>query len=284
MSQSMTGFGKASSNFEGHHIFVELRSWNNRFMDVRVSGLSQQLSLEARVVEYVQDTFDRGSFHVHVIIKNKQNTHELQSIEKHAAFLKRVHRKLQLEAPLSMDVIFKTLPQKGAFSKDRALQDHVFDVCQKATQKLISSRAKEGRHLVQDLKKRIKAMKAMKKKLAAASQTSIQERQEAFAQKWKEHTDQALDPERITLELALMLDKSDVTEELVRLQSHLHTIEDVLASAPEVLGRKLDFLIQEINREINTVGSKASDAQMTSIVVNFKSELEKVREQSQNLQ
>jgi uncharacterized protein (TIGR00255 family) len=203
----------------------------------------------------------------------------------HAAFLE-LARELRLspEIPLSLIVGQRNVLQEAAGEEQPDLLPQVLQAVQAALDAHDTMRLREGEALERDLRERRQGLAELVVQVTERAPLVVEEYQVKLQQRLvKLLNDTELDPQRLALEVALMADRCDVTEELVRLQSHFVQFDETLALA-EPVGRKLDFLMQELNREVNTIGSKANDAQVTALVVQLKAELERMREQVQNIE
>ena len=284
----MTGFGKSQIKHKKFQCQIEARSLNNRFFEIRVFGLKDMIELENEMIAIVKKTFVRGRFDINIILSNQQqkNGFDEASILTHYKNLEKLSKKLDLKSQFDLGLVLKTLPSQNAFLDTKASHKLIMDGFLQALKQLKAARATEGAYLATDIIKRIKSMKGDLAKIRKLSQKLNQKKFQGMQERVAMLTSSGIDSQRLELEIALLVEKSDVTEEQVRLESHLTQFEKILRTSKvdQGTGRKLDFFVQEIHREINTIGSKISDVEIASLVVELKSQLEKIREQVQNLE
>lgn len=292
MISSMTGFGRAVVNHGEERFVAEARSVNNRFTETRIYGLRDDFLLEFELNKLVKQMFHRGKFDLVLkkeTAKPKHNRLDEKKLQAHLLHLQKIQKKLKLNAPISFETVLSTLPTEIEESHDSGeLHAHFIKVSSLALNALKISRQKEGKTLLIDLKKRLslifnwfsgieKALPEIREKRKQDVNAKIQ----AVIQ------DLPLDTKRIEAEIAMMIEKMDVTEELVRFTKHLKSLQDFLFDAKysnQSVGRELDFTMQEMGREINTLGAKIGNVDISKVVVNIKSEMEKIREQVQNIE
>jgi len=292
MIKSMTGYGKGESTSEQGRFVVEVRSVNHRYGEISIRMPRGFLAMENEVKKMIAGVLRRGKIDVSI---QWEESGTLAGIPQADTVVARgyaeLFRSLTAELGLNGDIpLSLILAQKGVLRDTGSAIDETACLSQlvAAVQAALSAidfmRAKEGTALTLDLEARRAQIAEWVNQIGARSPQVVSE----YRQKLKVRLDQLLDgvemdPGRLTQEVALMADRSDVTEELVRLASHFTQFDETLL-LPEPVGRKLDFLMQEMNREINTIGSKSSDAEISSLVIRVKAEMEKMREQVQNLE
>ena len=291
---SMTGYGRAVVTREDVDVTVtvEMRSVNHRFIDVKVRGVG--VTQERAIETLVRAGITRGAVTVQVHVE-RTGAAAGRRIDIEAA--KAVHRVLRDladnlgAAPPSLELVLAqpgvVASGKSSHVDDDASGNAVIDqAVQAAMAELIAMRAVEGNALAVELGARLHAINAIRAQLDTAAATVPTE----LARRLHERLARALgdanplDASRLEHEVALLVDRSDVTEELVRLGSHLAQLTTAMAPSPQPNGRKIDFLLQEVGREFNTIGSKANHAGVSQQVVQLKSELERIREQVQNIE
>lgn len=283
----MTGFGRAATSSNGIDCTVEIRTVNHRFLDIKIRRHGVSAKAEAAAAALVRNALARGSASINIRVTHN-NVEELYS----EAAAKRVCQQLTrmrdacgLTSPLPLSLI---LSQPGVRQDESSDDDQTVALVSAATkaalEELVQSRSEEGRSLEEDLRARLVSLE--EKRLAIASQASdisaeiaarLKERLSALLE------DNTLDPARLAQEVALLADKADVTEELVRLETHIQSFTRCLGKN-EATGKRLNFLVQEIGREINTIGSKAQQVSVTELVIDCKSLMEQIREQIQNIE
>ena len=292
MIYSMTGYGRAEETLHGRTITVELRSVNNRYLDCTVKMPKVYLFAEEGLKSLVQQSISRGKVDIYFTIDQKQMEDVTITLNQPVAEgYYHALRTLGESFDLKQDISISTLSRfPDIFVVEKVPQDmeeiagDMRDVLEAALKSHGAMRAKEGQRLADDIRERLKALSALVAKAEIRSPQTVSEYRMKLEQRMKEmleHID--IDESRILTEAALFADKIAVNEEVVRLRSHIEQVFDLLnASGP--IGRKLDFLMQELNREANTMGSKGNDAEMARIVVDMKAEIEKMREQVQNIE
>jgi uncharacterized protein (TIGR00255 family) len=288
MIKSMTGFGKG----EGGGYVVEMRSVNHKFLDVAPRLPKSLSALEGRLKKAIGERFSRGRIDVFVTSGGSEEGPkalklDLQAAKQYIELLSELKSQFDLPGEIDIDMV-------GSLKDIIIIQEEAGDLeaawsaleaaLSEALNALERMRAEEGANLDADIRNRSLTISLGLDEVAKRSpevvkeyQAKLKERVEKLAQGIE------LDGERLAQEAALMADRCDVTEEVVRGRSHLAQLHKMLNEGGPV-GRKLDFLIQEINRELNTIGSKSSDFEITKRVIEMKSEMEKIREQVQNIE
>ncbi len=300
MLKSMTGFGAGSSRADGVSVFVELSSVNRKQLEVALRLPPQLISFEPQLQKIVQQHLSRGRVSGTVTLELPDGETSVTVDEKRAeAVVKKLRgsaKKLKLDDDLSASMLLRVpgLLDFQTLEKNMQAGSSGFQCLEKALsaalKKLVTMRAKEGRELADDLKARLDALEVMLAGIVELAPSVVSKRRKklfqglesAFAEASADKKDFAQD-ERVLKEIALFGEKSDIAEEITRLTSHIKQFRSRLRSA-EPVGRELDFLVQEFLREINTIGSKANDLEITQQVVAFKTELERIREQVQNIE
>jgi uncharacterized protein (TIGR00255 family) len=291
MIKSMTGYGKGEASYGGGCITVEIRSVNHRYGEVFVKLPRNLIVFENDVRKLVSERLKRGK--IEVFVQHEQVTAGV-SLAVNIPLAKAYHealKSLKNELGLSGEV---TLPlvasQKDVLSSDEnrvldeSLGDALLSAVRTGVENLESMRSKEGEALLDELRKRKEAVAGLAGEVARRAPGVVSD----YAVRLRERlaqlvADSTVGEERLAQEVAIMADRCDITEELVRLDSHLKQFGSALALG-EPVGRKLDFLLQEMSREVNTVGAKANDAEIAFRVVEMKTEIEKIREQVQNIE
>lgn len=288
--RSMTGHGRGESRGKGGSVEIEVSSVNRRQLDVRVNIPREITMLEPMIHELVGEKVSRGN--VTVVVRHAQSSArghlavDEQLARKYVKELRKLGQNLKLKDDLSLgsvmvlpDVV-KMVSPRG----DTGVRDAVKKSLTEALQGMLIMREREGQALARDIKKRfdglgerIKKIKAMAPAVGKRYKKNLLDRMTRSGVELKASSSQVI------RELAMFADKADISEELVRLDSHLAQAKEIFAKGGSV-GRTLDFLCQEIFREINTIGSKANDSGISRIVVDFKAELEAIREQVQNVE
>ena len=297
MIRSMTAFGRATRSDEAYTVSVEMRSVNNRYLDCSVRLPRYFSGLEDRVRPYLQSRgISRGKVDVNVSMETASAAVRQRPIDPEAlgAYLDMLYR-LRDEYGLADDISVMRVAANGAIfvqdsNTEQADDDErwalLVGVLGEAVDAFIAAREKEGARLRDDLCAKLTHLRELSEQIDALSAADMQHYRARLEERLRavlEDNRITVDENRLLTECAIHADKIAVDEELVRLRSHFALFEELMGS-DEAVGRKLDFLIQEMNREINTVGSKCSDADIAHRVVEAKNELEKIREQIQNLE
>ncbi|HET6419593.1 MAG TPA: YicC/YloC family endoribonuclease [Geobacteraceae bacterium] len=291
MIKSMTGYGKGEASFAGGRVNVEIRSVNHRYGEIYVKLPRNLIVFENDLRRFVSDRLKRGKIEVFVQYEPSAEAAPLSvnfNLAKayHEA-LTSLKSRLGLAGEVSVQLIAAqkdVLTAEETHSPEEALRDALLAAVKGGVEALEAMRSMEGGALLDDLRKRMETVAALADKVARRAPHVVSEYSAKLKERLAQITaDNAVSEERLAQEVAIMADRCDITEELVRLRSHLDQFEAAL-SLGDPVGRKLDFLLQELSREVNTMGSKANDAEIAIYVVELKSEIEKIREQVQNIE
>ncbi|MDI6813757.1 MAG: YicC/YloC family endoribonuclease [Desulfitobacteriaceae bacterium] len=292
MAVSMTGFGRGEVSKNGYKATVEIKAVNHRFLEVVARLPRTYVSLEDRVRKAVQEKVQRGRLEVYINTVETEEKKRLVKVDKDLALSYDKSLRdlaLTLNAPYATDVYrLATLPEVLVIEEGAVDFEGIWEAWEKALTEALNDftamRRLEGQKLSLDLAERLQAVAREVSGIAERSEGLVPE----YQMKLKERIqvllgETVLDEARLANEVAYFADRASITEEWVRLNSHIQQSLAALQGA-EPSGRKLDFLVQEMNREINTIGSKANDLNVSQAVIRVKSELEKIREQIQNLE
>lgn len=293
MISSMTGYGRAEVSRNGIAVCAEVRSVNNRFLEVAVK-LPRSMSLrESEVRELVRVKLVRGKITIMITMTQEKGGEPPLRINASAArayykLLDELRRSVRIQGKISLDHLLKfsdVLETDGFERGDEEEWSVVEDALKQALDETARMRRQEGSELMNDLSARIEAIDRKVREIEHIALERVPQERVRFTQRIEElvRDKSILDAQRLELELALLADKLDVTEECVRFHSHNKYFGDAMKHE-EAAGRKLNFLIQEMNREANTIGAKSNSAEISHIVVSVKEELEKIREQLQNIE
>lgn len=292
MVKSMTGYGRARETRNKRDITVEVRSVNNRYLDCAVKMPRAYAFAEDAIKSRVQKAISRGKVDVFVTIDTSAADVAVVSVNEPLArgyyeALMKLQNEFSLGGEISAAVLAK-FPDVLTVSKaEEDLETVSGDICavlDRALEAYNQMRSVEGDKLTEDILGRVSAIEAVVGEVEARSPQTVAAYRERLENKMREVLQStAIDEGRILTEAAIFADKVAVDEETVRLRSHIAQLRDMLRSS-EPVGRKLDFLIQEVNRECNTIGSKCNDLAITQDVVAMKAEVEKIREQVQNIE
>jgi uncharacterized protein (TIGR00255 family) len=293
MIRSMTGYGRKESSGEAGHFTIEIRSVNNRYIDVQVKVPRGLSLLELRVKKAVQERCSRGRFDVFITRNSdREKATRLVVDEALAAQYVELLRDLKTryglagEVDMSLVAGMQNIITMTEVSEDmEAIWALLATGLDAALDELDRMRLEEGAALVRDITGRIDAIEETVRSIGVQSPLTVEKARKRMAETLAKLLQEQLDPVRLAQEIAILAERTDVTEELTRLDSHLAQFRGMLSDTPkEAVGRKLDFLLQEMGREVNTIASKCQDAAISLDVVQSKAELEKIREQVQNIE
>lgn len=288
----MTGYGRGQSSHNGIKYSVELNSVNRKQSDVAVNLPRELAELEPRVRDLINSQISRGRLNVVIACHASASTSQKQAID---AALARTYYKamvdLQKELKISGDISIDTVLRAPGVLRQPEEQisvetawPHVESALKEALSDLVQMREREGKHLAKDLIKRLKVVRQSLRKIRQIHPGVVRKyRQTLHERIQKAGLEIAEDDERFVREVIFFADKSDISEELTRLESHFAQFAHNLRKT-EAIGRTLDFMTQEIYRELNTLGAKANDVEISQLVVTCKAEMEKIREQIQNIE
>lgn len=294
MIKSMTGFGKGEYSDGKRHITAEVRSVNHRYSDINIRMPRRYSFTEERMKRIVKESVSRGKLEVSFQIENlteedvsvRLNT---MAARQYVENLKALKEAFDLEGEIDLKFL-AGLPDVLRAVPDIEDEEEIAASLEAALREALSSydamRLAEGEKLAKDLAARGQVIRIILEKIGERAPMVSK----AYAAKLKDRITELVGKElqvpedRILLEAAVFADKSSITEELVRLDSHMQQLDQILQKSDRADGKKLDFLVQEMNREANTIGSKANDMEITSLMLEIKSEIEKIREQVQNIE
>jgi uncharacterized protein (TIGR00255 family) len=289
-AQSMTGFGQAVSQSENFVVSVEMKSVNNRFKDIRFKMPSSFNSLEIELKKTLTDTFSRGSFDVYVNIKRAENKSKFDDIDtqKVSQFLSKVSALVKAEGLTPSVSVTDLLRSEFLIDQDEANQEELFSLLQNsfklALGDLKKSRVQEGEKLIKVLEKHLDHYKEHFKVIEQNAEHFKKIVEEKLVKRVDEYKSLvSVEQSRLLQEVVFYLEKIDIHEELNRIHSHLEKFQNLIKSNNDV-GRQLDFLLQELGRETNTIGSKSTLKEISDSVVQMKLQLEKMREQGLNIE
>lgn len=292
MLKSMTGYGRTQKILNGRDILVEIRSVNHRYYEYSSRVPRTYSYIDEKLKSLLKQKVSRGKVDVNVSINNIEGRDTEIAINKGVAegyvnALRSVAVELSLDDDITLSKLIK-LPdifnvQKTPDDEEQVWND-VAEVAGEALERFIEMREKEGEKLRTDVLEKTSLILEMVSRVEEISPKTTENYRNRLYQKLSEILDgKDIDNQRIVTEAAIFAEKIAVDEETVRLRSHISQLTDLLDSG-DAIGRKLDFIVQEMNREVNTIGSKAQDLNITKLVVDMKAELEKIREQIQNIE
>lgn len=289
---SMTGFGRGEATTEIGTIIVEMKTVNHRYLDIAVRSPKEFNALEEELRSLVRRQLTRGRVDIYIRFSPSMQLEPVVSVNMALAkaYLQQINTLMQetglTAAPTPIELL--QLPEVVRLDDpvvDPALlRSPLVQASEQALRQVVEMRSQEGHCIAGDMEARLGALEVLLTAVAGRSPEVVKEYKQGLAKRLQELLQEnMIDEVRLAQEVAIMADRACITEEIVRLRSHLAQLQGLLQSEKAV-GRKLDFLLQEINREVNTIGSKANDTEITQLVVDMKSELEKIREQAQNVE
>ncbi len=289
---SMTGYGLFEKRSHDFYIKVEMKSVNNRYLDINVRMPNSIMYAEESVKSFIKSKIKRGKVDVFINFEYLDSRDvkidvDYELLNKYISISKDLQEKFGVIDDLSFSKlmedsnIFKA--QKQEFDGD-FIKDELLKVVEMASKDFIDARSIEGEKIKEDFLVKLEEIRNLTAFIKKRAPISLKENEKRLRDRVSEYLDsKEIDEDRILTEIAIMLDRLSIDEEITRLKIHIDNFNDIIKSKGAI-GRKLDFLIQEINRESNTIGSKSNDIEITSKVVMLKSEIEKLREQAQNVE
>ena len=291
MIRSMTGFGKGSYENEGRQYLVEIKSINHKYSDINIRLPRLLSGIEYKLRKEINDRISRGKIDVFIEFRDNSETQacvnfNFELAKKYVEELEKLSR--QTGAKCDLDVIDLSKMPDVLKREDDLDEDLIFNetriALNNALDKFVEMREFEGNKLKEDIEKRLEVINSKIEEITQNSEGLVEE----YIVKLRERINELLKPEvvdesRLAQEIVIFSDKCSIEEELTRLRSHMAQFKTLINEASPV-GKKLDFLVQEINRETNTIGSKANSLKITNLVVDLKTEIENVREQIQNIE
>lgn len=293
MIYSMTGFGRSSIEDKNYGVSVEIKTVNNKYLDIQVKNPNFLNFLEEDIKKTVREKLDRGRADVFIRCHKKESNiskmyFDSNLVSNYIEAVKDLEKSLNHDFKLKLSDIMQL---EGAFQieesdeDEKYLKELILSQVDNALELLIEMRSKEGENISEIIKTQLDEMREIVKQIKDLAESSHDEYKESLIKKLEELKDEdlKLDMDRIYLEVALYGERSDITEEIVRLDSHIDQFLFTLKSN-EPKGRKLDFIVQEMNREVNTISSKSPNKAIVQNCIELKSIIEKIREQIQNIE
>jgi len=291
LAKSMTGFGMGESVVNGITSKIEVKSVNNRYCDIMVRMPIQSLDVLQKIENIIQHRISRGT--INVLIKADDYNDNISKIRLNEELLisynhalNRLKEITQLKEEINLEAYlrFKDIFEFIRKDEDEALWKSIEVSLEKALDALVKSREEEGNKLMEDILKRVERMKMIVGEIEKDKGQILQEYQAKLKQKIQQiGQDITLDEGRIEMEVSILAQKSDISEEVTRLKCHISQLKKIGKNVTPI-GRKLEFYTQEIGREINTIGAKSNHKNISSKIIRLKDELEKIKEQSRNIE
>ena len=293
MIRSMTSFGRSSSEEGQKRVFtVEMKSVNSRYLDVNIRMPKTLISLEEEIRKMISNSLNRGKVDVFINLKNYNDGSGIPKVDINLAqgyleCLKEIEAKLGVKNDVSVMQIARfpeVITVVEEEDKIEAVWQELKPLINDSLDMMIGMREVEGNKLKEDILSKITVIEELVSKVEEFADTIPKTFKIRLEERIKELLGNVdIDENRVAMEVCMLADKATVDEEIIRLRSHINQVRETL-TLKEPVGRKLDFIVQEMNRETNTIGSKSSDIQMTNIVIDIKNILEKIREQVQNIE
>lgn len=293
MTKSMTGFGRGECSNGNYHLKIEIKTVNHRYNDINIKMPRHMNYAEENMKNIIKNKISRGKVDVYVNLEYIDGAPidikaDIDLARSYKETLEEINRELSLSGDirinnvLSLSDIIKTERKE---IDEEALWEVVEESLNMAVEDVMMMKLREGAELEKDMIAHLKEIENILEVVEKRSPVVVTEYKEKLNVRINDLLDKdiSVDEEKLSQEVAYFADKSNINEEIIRLKSHINQFEKILAEE-ETVGRKLDFLIQEMNREINTIGSKANDIEISTSVVNIKAEIEQIREQVQNVE
>lgn len=287
----MTGFGRASGQIQSCHFTVEMKSVNHRFLDIHLKMPKQFMSIEDTIKKSISSSISRGRIEVYINLEgdflSSRSIHvDWSLLDQFVDTLHQMKERFSLPDEISLNNILSLgdgidIREEALSSED--IEIGLLQLVEKAVKDLSMMRKAEGEQLALDLHQRLEALSRISSELEVLAPKVIKQYRERISKRVTEFVSGKIDENRILTEVALFAEKADINEEITRIHSHILQFKEALKTN-EPIGRKLDFIVQELNREANTIGSKANDGLIAKNVVDLKSIIEKLKEQVQNIE
>ena len=293
MIRSMTGYGKQSLNVDGREYQIEIKSVNHRYLDINIKMPKTLSYLEEEVKKEISEKIKRGKVDVFITYENNSKEGRNITINKELAKLyieqlKELAEEEKISSNIEVMEIakFPDILTIKADEEDKKIKQEIIQVTTEATNKIVEMKAIEGEKIAQDLLQRISKIENKIMEISSKSTGLIEEYVVKLEKRIQEILKtEEIDKSRIAQEVVIYADKCSIQEEITRLKSHIYQFRNLITNNQnETIGKKLDFIIQEMNRETNTIGSKANNLEITNGVIDIKTEIEDIREQIQNIE
>ena len=292
MIRSMTGYGKETLSTEGREYQVEIKSVNHRYLDINIKMPKTLSYLEETIKKEISQKIKRGKIDVFITYENNSQEGKNVKINKELAKiyinqLKELAQEEKISSNIEVTEIakFPDILTIKIDEEDDKIKEEIIQVTQQATEKIIEMKNIEANKIEQDLLTRIEKIEKKIEEISKKSTGLIEEYVVKLEKRIKEILKtEEIDKTRLAQEVVIYADKCSIEEEITRLKSHIYQFKNLIKDNNETIGKKLDFIIQEMNRETNTIGSKANSLEITNGVIDIKTELEDIREQIQNIE
>lgn len=287
----MTGFGRGRADNDVQAVTVEMKSVNHRFCEITVRMPRQLMEIEDKIKKIIQTYIKRGRVEVFVTIsgeglakKTLQTDWEL--LGEYMKAFQEISERHQLSKSVEIQDILH-MPDVMTTSEEEvdqtSIHQLVFTAVEQAVGQLLTMREKEGQELYQDLVQHLTNIQQLRDEVESLAPTVSEQNEDRLRKRLTDYLEGTIDEQRVLAEVAIFAEKADVNEELTRIHSHLTQFFQTIDTT-DVIGRKLDFLVQELNREMNTIGAKANNGKIAQCVIDMKTQLERLKEQVQNIE
>lgn len=287
----MTGFGRGRADNEVQAVTVEMKSVNHRFCEITVRMPRKLMEIEDKIKKIIQTYIKRGRVEVFVTIsgeglakKTLQTDWEL--LGEYMKAFQEISERHQLSKSVEIQDILH-MPDVMTTSEEEvdqtSIHQLVFTAVEQAVGQLLTMREKEGQELYQDLVQHLTNIQQLRDEVESLAPTVSEQYEDRLRKRLTDYLEGTIDEQRVLAEVAIFAEKADVNEELTRIHSHLTQFFQTIDTT-DVIGRKLDFLVQELNREMNTIGAKANNGKIAQCVIDMKTQLERLKEQVQNIE
>ncbi|GGC90911.1 hypothetical protein GCM10007216_22130 [Thalassobacillus devorans] len=293
MVTSMTGYGRETVDLEETRISLEVRAVNHRFLDISTKMPRSFLFLEDKMKKVIQQSIRRGKIDIFVTVDgeglvSQKLKVDWNLVDQYMERLEEMQARYGLSGELTVDLVTKleeVFTVQEEEQDESRLESTLLTTLGAAVEKVVQMRAQEGAALKQDMLDRLSRIHQVIDKLSGRREIVIESYRERIKARIEQYVEEELKAEesRILQDVALLAEKGDITEEITRLRSHIEQFNDTMENK-DAIGRRLDFIVQEMHREVNTIGSKSNDAKISEWVVLLKSEIEKIKEQVQNVE
>ncbi len=289
---SMTGYGMGESSNDRFHTKIEIKSVNNRYCDIAIRLPRNLISLEEKIKREIKSKVSRGKIDVFINIESIENTSSTIDVDiplakQYYEALLKLNKGLGLNDEVRLFDIYKMPNVITSTVEENDIEDYwkvIKEALDISIESFLDMRKIEGENIKLDIHSKLSNIVSSAEIIKNRAPISLEENTKKFKENISNNLkDENLDIQRLTTEVAIICDKLSIDEEITRIFLHISQLNDIINSN-EPIGRKLDFLIQELNREVNTIGSKSTDIEILNNVVNLKSEIEKIREQIQNIE
>jgi uncharacterized protein (TIGR00255 family) len=291
MVLSMTGFGRSNKQFLDYNVMIEIKTVNHRFSEFNIRMPRHLVIIEDKIKKTINEFIHRGRIEVFILIEGDNTTHrklhiDWNLLDDYYQFISHLKNRYELSTQIDMkDLLNQTdiVSIEEKVTENEEIENLVLLAAKESLQSVMEMRTIEGKELQKDIVSNLEQFHQNLLKITELAPLVIQQYKNRLEKKINDFTNGLFDESRVLTEIAIFADKVDINEEITRLESHILQFRNILGLDGPI-GRKMDFVIQEMNREVNTIGSKANDSTITAQIIEMKTTLEKMREQVQNIE